>query len=236
MLNPVAAIKHGPCFAIVEEGAIVEDGAIVDDGASLVARWATPEDRAYAARRRRSGASLGALAALRGLLFAATERTDWRIERAPFGKPSIVDGRGRSGPAISLSHTKGLIAVAVAAEGAIGIDVEHHRTRDFVALAEQAFGPAEQAEVAVHGAEAFYRIWTLREAMAKATGEGLALAIHRRDLAENIVTGIVHRRERSMRRWHLLHTLPRPDCGMAFAWFGGGAAPPHRVDLASACP
>lgn len=44
------------------------------------------------------------------------------------------------------------------------------------ALAAKAFGPVERQLVAEGGAAAFYKLWTLREAMGKATGQGLALA------------------------------------------------------------
>ena len=150
--------------------------------AGLIRRWATDDDRAYAGRRPRSGSSLLALSALRALLFRATRQTGWIVVRSPNGKPSVMTESGENGPSVSLSHTAGLIAVAVASHGPIGIDVERHRDRDFTALAEQAFGPLEQQAVASGGRDTFYRIWTLREAVAKATGEGLALVLNRIDL------------------------------------------------------
>jgi 4'-phosphopantetheinyl transferase len=211
---------------------VVDAGELSD---ALVARWAVPADHAYAARRRRGEASLRALAALRGLLFVVTGEDGWRVVRTPLGKPCVVNAAGQSGPAISLSHSRGLAAVAVARAEAVGIDVERHRARDAAALAAQAFGPAERAEVAAGGLGAFYRIWTLREAMAKATGDGLALAANRFDLAEDVASGGVVLRDRAMRRWQLFHTQPDPDNGLAVAWIGGDAtAPPCRIDLAVA--
>jgi phosphopantetheinyl transferase len=98
-----------------------------------------------------------------------------------------------------------MVAVAMARAGALGVDIERHRARDFAALAAQAFGPAERAEVGIHGADAFYRIWTLREAMAKATGEGLALAANGRDLVEGFLSGSYRRISHEGRLWHLAH-------------------------------
>ena len=198
--------------------------------AGLVGRWATEADRTYAAGRPRSGASLLALAALRALLFAVTRRTDWIVVRSPFGKPSVTPTGGQTGPSVSLSHTAGLIAVAVAQGGEIGIDVERHRPRDFAALADQAFGPVEQQEVAAAGQEAFYRIWTVREAMAKATGDGLALVLNRYDLADGVASDRPNERE----GWTLLHLLPEPGFSLGLAWSGGrSGVVPYRVDLGS---
>jgi phosphopantetheinyl transferase len=65
----------------------------------------------------------------------------------------------------------------VSAIGPIGIDVERHNPgRRHDRLAERAFGPAERASAARLGDVGFYRVWTLREAISKATGEGMALA------------------------------------------------------------
>lgn len=212
--------------------ALVCDPAMAE---RLVAVWPTPADRAYAAGRKRPGTSLLALAALRALLSRVTGNADWRITRSSFGKPALEAGDGTAGPAISLSHTAGLTAVAIARGGSVGIDVEHHRQRHFDALADQALGPAERAEVAAGGACAFYRIWTLREAMAKATGAGLALAINRHDLVEGIASGHPARRDRMGRSWRLLHTAPDPAHSLGLAWYGGPAgAWPHWIDLAHA--
>ena len=202
--------------------------------AGLVARWVTDADRVYAAGR--SGGSLTALAALRALLSHVTGRSDWIVVRAGSGKPSVRTADGRDGPAVSLSHTAGLVAVAVARDGVVGIDVERHRPRDFAALADQAFGAAERREVAAQevshgaprGATAFYRIWTLREAMAKATGDGLALVMNRTDLADGVVSGRVHVRG----QWGLLHRMAEPGYSLGLAWLGGRPGlVPRRVDL-----
>jgi 4'-phosphopantetheinyl transferase len=196
--------------------------------AALVPRWATRADRSHAAVRRRPEASLHALAALRALLFATTRRADWVVARAASGKPSVMTADGRDGPSISLSHTHGCVAVAVAWSVEIGIDVECHRPRDFAALADQAFGPEEQREVVAGGLGAFYRIWTLREAMAKATGDGLALVLNRHDLAD----GVTGHRAVKRDRWALLHLRPEPGYSLGLAWFGGRSGMvPRRIHL-----
>ena len=81
---------------------------------------------------------------------------------AQHGKPTL-DG----GPEFSLTHAGDLVGVAVSGGGAVGLDVEQVRPMaDLAAMAEHVGAPAEP--------EAFFRAWTRKEALLKATGEGLA--------------------------------------------------------------
>ena len=116
-------------------------------------------------------------ALLSELLQSATGRADWVVVVDSRGKPALERTNCVDAPAISISHSAGLVAATVCRLGPVGIDVERHDPRrDVAALARYAFGPVEQADVAEGGIEAFFRIWTLREAMSKATGEGIAMA------------------------------------------------------------
>jgi 4'-phosphopantetheinyl transferase len=94
------------------------------------------------------------------------------IDQDPRGKPIV---HGPPARYVSISHTGPILAAAASAIGPVGIDIEQHDPdRDFQRLAGAAFGPSEARAVASDGLAAFYRIWTVREAIAKATGEGLA--------------------------------------------------------------
>ena len=181
--------------------------------ARLIGRWASDRDRAES----RTNLSLLGRAALRALLARETGGVDWQVLRAPSGKPYILTPSGMPGPSVSVSHTGTTVAVAVAQTGALGIDIEQHRSRDFGALAAQAFGPAQQAAVAASGADAFYRIWTLREAMAKATGEGLALAANGRDLVPPSACGPLRWTDHGGRAWYLAHARIEPAISLAIA-------------------
>ena len=103
----------------------------------------------------------------------------------PHGKPAIAGG----GPGHSVAHSGDLIAVAVAAAGApVGVDVEQAEERrhllggdgDPEALARLVLSEAEQAALAAvpaHGrARAFLVAWTRKEAVTKATGDGMSAA------------------------------------------------------------
>ena len=188
----------------------------------MIDRWTSRQDRAEAAPGHKARSSLLARAASRALLARHTGRADWRIERDSLGKPFVLSPTGAPGPAVSLSHTGETVAVAVAGAGALGVDIERHRRRDFAALAAQAFGVEEQAEVAREGADAFYRIWTLREAMAKATGEGLSLAANGRDLVAGGGSESYRRIEAEGRVWHLAWARPDPALSVAVAHADAG--------------
>src|SRR5215467_2905551 len=116
-----------------------------------------------------------------GILSKRSGHDRWRIETEKSGKPFAADETGRTSLGISASHSGSRFALACASDGAIGVDIEFHRERDFMALARHAFGTGEQALISAGGAPVFYRIWTLREAIAKATGAGLVMAIDGKD-------------------------------------------------------
>jgi len=196
------------------------DIAIVSDttlASALVARWCTREDHADSGAGRGAQSSLLARAALRALLARHTGSAAWRIVRIRLGKPFVVDQAGARGPAVSFSHTAGMVAVAMAPLGALGVDIERHRARDFAALAAHAFGPAEQEEVRIGGENAFYRIWTLREAVAKATGDGLALAANGLDLVAGVAAGSYRLTMPGNRDWHLAHVRIEPAWSLGVA-------------------
>jgi phosphopantetheinyl transferase len=112
-------------------------------------------------------------------LLAQTASGGWTIETTERGKPIA---RGEVERHVSISHTGSLVAAAVSSIGPIGIDIERRdKVRDFIGLASAAFGPTEAAAVAAQGAAAFYRIWTVREAISKATGDGLPTVVDRQD-------------------------------------------------------
>jgi 4'-phosphopantetheinyl transferase len=136
--------------------------------------------RTSAARRQR----LCVRALLRSLLSThGTETAAWHQSRAADGQPWLeADGPVRP-PHFSLSHSGTMVACAIDWTGPIGIDIERiRRDRPIAAIARSAFGPTECIAVEREGVETFYRLWTLREALAKASGTGFGLLMNREDL------------------------------------------------------
>jgi 4'-phosphopantetheinyl transferase len=94
------------------------------------------------------------------------------------GKPHVLMPNGKE-IHVSLSHSNRLAAVAVASECRIGVDIEF-RDRALVLedLLPFALSDSERTEFAPstgheHAADTFLCRWTLKEAIAKATGQGL---------------------------------------------------------------
>ncbi len=139
---------------------------------SFIEALATAEDQHHAERYKRPARSLQSLAG-RALIRALVRQSGvatpeaFEIETSPAGRPN-----GRLGNVvfdISISHSDDLVAAALTDIGPIGIDVEHEKTtRAYRQIAERIFGAQEQQSVQQEGSAAFYRIWTLREAFAKA--------------------------------------------------------------------
>lgn len=109
---------------------------------------------------------------------------EWRFEADRFGKPAVAcDQATPEAIACSLSHTRGLVACAVAAgDAALGVDVEeistltHHREialRHFSSAEQKMLDAVDPCDYATR----FTEVWTLKEAYLKALGVGLAQSL-----------------------------------------------------------
>ncbi|MBI2255702.1 MAG: 4'-phosphopantetheinyl transferase superfamily protein [Proteobacteria bacterium] len=138
-------------------------------------------------------------------------KASFEIAAEASGKPVVT---GHPEIFISISHSQASLACAATQIGPIGIDLEIARPhRDLAGIAAFAFGPREQIRIAQEGADGFYRIWTLREAIAKANGIGLIEAADRRDRVESgPVTG-----DWRWQDWHLTHRILAPGRHLAIA-------------------
>lgn len=95
-----------------------------------------------------------------------------------WGKPSLRQPPGAQGPlAFNVSHTGGLVALAVSAVQPLGIDVEDTRRAAPMRVAERFFSAPERAALfalpPALRAQRFWALWTLKESYVKALGTGL---------------------------------------------------------------
>ncbi len=98
----------------------------------------------------------------------------------------MIDARhGAGGIEVALSHSKMIAACAISDLGPIGIDVEYCAERSIDEIAASVFGPRERRAVVSGGPSAFYRIWTLREALAKASGARFSILDSEHDFFAN---------------------------------------------------
>lgn len=94
--------------------------------------------------------------------------------------PLEVDSLGKpfcplaGAPQFNLSHAAGWLALALRADGPVGIDIENtRRDVDQPRLAARWYSDAERRAVAQGNGEVFFEIWTRKEAWLKAVGTGL---------------------------------------------------------------
>jgi 4'-phosphopantetheinyl transferase len=104
---------------------------------------------------------------------------EWCFERNAQGRPGIAGSLGHAADLdFNLAHTPGLVAMAVARDAEIGVDVERTDQRAPLAVARRYFSAAEIAAMeslpAGERARRFRRLWTLKESYLKAIGTGVS--------------------------------------------------------------
>jgi 4'-phosphopantetheinyl transferase len=159
-----------------------------DDELEQLSSWLAPQEHARAARFGREALRRRYIVGRASLRWALGKALGVRaaavpIVRGPRGRPQL---EGESDLDFNISHTEGVALIGIVRGARIGVDVEH-ADRDVNAdgLARKFLGPSEQATLASLDEAArrriFLRYWTCKEAMSKATGDGLSAPF--RDLA-----------------------------------------------------
>ncbi len=158
--------------------------------------------------------------------YGPTAPADWRFitnaHECPFVEPSQA---GTPALHFNVSHTRGLVAMAVTRGHRVGIDVERVTRTVMEGIAERHFAADEvrhlQAMPADEQGLAFFEYWTLKEAYIKARGMGLALPLDafafglRPPLPPTItfVAGF----DDAPHRWQFWQTWPTPDHRLSLA-------------------
>lgn len=105
-------------------------------------------------------------------------RRSVRFAVSSAGKPHLADRRR---PTFSLSYSERLLVVAVHDRGPVGVDVERVISiPEIEAIARTISDPTEAVVFArirddTERTEAFYRLWTRKEALLKAIGTGFSI-------------------------------------------------------------
>ena len=127
---------------------------------------------------------------LRDLLGKYLRRAPASIEfvYGPYGKPDMASAASRPEIRFNLSHSHGLVVVAIGREREVGVDVELIRP-DFAseAIAKRYFSAKEIDELSKLPAElrteGFFLCWTRKEAYIKAKGDGLQIPLDSFDVS-----------------------------------------------------
>jgi 4'-phosphopantetheinyl transferase len=89
----------------------------------------------------------------------------------PHGRPRLPG----TGLDVSISHSGATVAVAVSAAGAVGVDVQQVQADSVDELSPLVLADSEARHVAV--ARDFFTYWTRKEALVKATGDGVTVPL-----------------------------------------------------------
>ena len=97
------------------------------------------------------------------------------------GKPSLIDKQNTNNIQFNLSHSGNMAILAVCKQHALGVDIEYaERKIEWQGISKRFFTSNEQLELFklddASQRDAFFQIWTRKEAHMKVTGQGLSLA------------------------------------------------------------
>lgn len=213
-------------FSALSPGAIVllylEASQEASEVCARVEAQLSPKERNRASRfrfQRDRNAFVAAHGLLRFALRQTTGRGDWLFDVGPNGKPVLVAEEGAAVPRFNITHTPGLAACGLTLGGPIGVDAEPWgRAVDVAGVAERCFTPEERRHMEAAGPERgrrFIEIWTLKEAVAKTLGHGLAMDL--RTFSVTTDPCAVRFEERPDPSWRLgLTTLPHHCLAVAF--------------------
>jgi len=153
----------------------------------ILERMLDAEERERAGRfrfERDRDTYVAAHALVRGMLSGLVRRhpSEWRFAASAHGKPELVPGAAVPPLYFNISHTRGLVAVAMTMENDVGLDVETLEAgRLSMDLASRFFAATEVDYLhqlpAERRQEALFAFWTLKEAYIKAVGLGLSVPL-----------------------------------------------------------
>ncbi len=152
----------------------------------IIAAVLDPAEQARVARftAARNAHEFIAAHALKRIMLSTAEPSiapsGWSFVTGSHGKPALAE---RSDLHFNLSHCDGLVACAIRRSAPVGVDLERLHRDVPLEIAERYFAPEEQnwlhAQPESVRPAAFLRLWTLKEAVIKASGMGLSLELDR---------------------------------------------------------
>ncbi len=106
----------------------------------------------------------------------------WRFVTNEYGRPEIDEPEDARWLKFNLSHTNGLIALIVARDREVGVDVEDRERRGrLLNVADRYFSPSEVEALRAlpenQQLDRFFLYWTLKESYIKGRGMGLAIPL-----------------------------------------------------------
>jgi len=137
------------------------------------------------------------------------------------GKPAIANTYPMGELCFNVSHSHQMALYAIALNRPVGIDLEHIRPIEAVALSQRFFLPSEaiviRSLIGTEQHQVFFRGWTQKEAYLKATGDGLGqLASVEVALTESMRLISIDGDFNIAAQW-FVQEIAMPDCATEYA-------------------
>lgn len=154
---------------------------------------------------------------------AGLDITGVEFDYCEHGKPSLAGHAGGENIAFNVSHSHGVILVALTLGGRLGVDLEKIRPKvEWRSLAEHYFSALEVRALDGYpgeaGRKAFFTCWTRKEAFVKAQGAGISYGLKEFDVSidpdEAYAALAIRSEEEDAARW-LIKNLPVPATHVA---------------------
>jgi 4'-phosphopantetheinyl transferase len=133
----------------------------------------------------------------------------FQLVEGPNGKPALAGERLQ----FNLSHSGNRAAIAVCEAGPVGVDIEAPRTISEPARLARRICTERELE-AVRQGDDLLRLWVRKEAVAKASGEGLSDVLARIEVLDDLVGS-----------WRLAEFAPGAEGYLGAVAFPAGAGP-----------
>lgn len=153
---------------------------------------------------------------LRKLLgaYLTVQASEVEFEYAEYGKPGL---KNKSELKFNLSHSRDMAVFAFCLEKEIGVDIEFMREqKNLPGMIRHVGSPMEQDELnELQGPvayDAFYRLWTRKEAFIKAVGRGLGMGLRAIDIGSGKIADdhAVAYNNKELPEW-LIKDIPPPE-------------------------
>jgi len=147
------------------------------------------------------------------------------FHRNEFGKPSL-QLYGSEDIRFNMSRSDDMSLMAIARGREVGVDIERIRhLNDSMQIAEQFFCPGERSFLRTLEAEgqqeAFFRLWTLKEAFVKGRGQGLSIPLDHFEVAfqdeRPVLLGTQEGVDIDVQDWSLVELNAHPGYAAALA-------------------
>jgi 4'-phosphopantetheinyl transferase len=218
-----ANAKHGHMHELAARDFLPEQSPLGAQEIHLwfFARWPATRDAAQSPPLRRLLAG-----------YQGCDTDQLRIERDAHGKPYLFhppESDVKTRLEFNLSHSGGALLVAVSRGQALGVDLETpRRSRPMLELARRYFDPSEATALAGLPEDrretAFLHLWSCKEAVLKALGQGIAFGLDRvifdLDRAGNVLGLQKLDGEPTPALWNIVRLQPAAAFSGALAWRG----------------